>query len=252
MTGIYQIFNTVNNKRYIGSALNIEKRWRLHKFHLKIGKHHSNILQKAWNKYGDEKFKFIVLVTCPKEELIIKEQSFMNLLKPEYNICKVAYSWAGNKHSDESKLKMSLATKGKPKSEEHKAKISKLLTGNKINLGKHHSEETKEKLRQKFTGTKHSEESKALMSQKLKGHKRNIGRVTSEETKIKLSKAGKGRKLSEETIERMKLAAKGRVNTPESRIKQSIAMKGRKASEETKLKLSEAQKVRWAKIKESL
>lgn len=28
MTGIYQILNTVNNKRYIGSAVNFEVRWK--------------------------------------------------------------------------------------------------------------------------------------------------------------------------------------------------------------------------------
>lgn len=71
----------------------------------------------------------------------------------------------GHKHSDETKLKMSLSKKGKPLSEEHKEKIGK------SRLGIPRSKETIEKMRQANLGNKnclghrHSEESKEKMRQ---------------------------------------------------------------------------------------
>lgn len=53
-SGIYQIRNLANNKRYIGSTECIERRWRHHQRLLKINKHHSCHLQSAWEKYGKE------------------------------------------------------------------------------------------------------------------------------------------------------------------------------------------------------
>jgi hypothetical protein len=54
-TGVYQIINLTNGKRYIGSAANkrgFDQRWSIHRTLLFQGKHHSSKLQNAWNKYG--------------------------------------------------------------------------------------------------------------------------------------------------------------------------------------------------------
>lgn len=60
--GIYKIENTKNNKKYIGSSKNIEKRFSDHKRNLKTGKHHSIKLQRAWNKSKNKNiFSFKVL-----------------------------------------------------------------------------------------------------------------------------------------------------------------------------------------------
>jgi len=45
ITGIYKIRNKQNNKVYIGSAVDIKKRWRDHKWNLKENKHHNPHLQ---------------------------------------------------------------------------------------------------------------------------------------------------------------------------------------------------------------
>ena len=42
-----------------------------------------------------------------------KEQYYINLLKPEYNILKVAGSRLGHKHTDETRVKMAAARLGK-------------------------------------------------------------------------------------------------------------------------------------------
>ena len=84
-SGIYCIMNTINGKRYVGSSKNIYSRWQKHRALLRKGTHWDRHLQNAWNKYGETSFKFIVLCKCPEEELLTKEQEYINNLEPEYN-----------------------------------------------------------------------------------------------------------------------------------------------------------------------
>lgn len=56
---IYAIRNTVNGNAYIGSTTNYKSRWFTHKSLLRKGKHHSFILQRAWDKYGEAAFAVI-------------------------------------------------------------------------------------------------------------------------------------------------------------------------------------------------
>jgi group I intron endonuclease len=85
MIGIYKITNLVNGKIYYGSSKDIEKRWRIHKNNLNNNKHHNIKLLNAWNKYGEENFKFDVIEECDETILLEKEQYYLDL-KPDYNI----------------------------------------------------------------------------------------------------------------------------------------------------------------------
>lgn len=49
-SGIYEIVNTINGKRYVGSAVSLKRRWVDHRRDLRAGKHHSRHLQNAWAK----------------------------------------------------------------------------------------------------------------------------------------------------------------------------------------------------------
>ena len=51
-SSIYSITNLINGKMYIGSTVNTNVRWLKHKRELLNGTHHSNKLQRAFNKYG--------------------------------------------------------------------------------------------------------------------------------------------------------------------------------------------------------
>jgi group I intron endonuclease len=53
-------------------------------------------------KYGISKFKLEILVYCSKKKCIKLEQKYINLLKPSYNILKIAGSLLGFKHSEET------------------------------------------------------------------------------------------------------------------------------------------------------
>lgn len=82
MQGIYAIVNTVNGKTYIGSSSNIEQRWYGHRRDLRGGHHHSSVLQRAWNKYGEAAFVFQVMeVIKDIKDLFNAEQRWIDFLQ---------------------------------------------------------------------------------------------------------------------------------------------------------------------------
>lgn len=87
MIGIYRIRNLVNDKCYYGSAKNIKRRWSKHKSQLKNNRHENIILQRAWDRYGEENFVFEVIEECNETILLATEQKYLNS-NPEYNIGK--------------------------------------------------------------------------------------------------------------------------------------------------------------------
>jgi len=116
--GIYQIKNKRNGKIYIGSAVNIKRRWNEHKSDLKLNKHHSAYLQNSYNKHGEHNFIFETLEIVQDKTLLVEtEQRHMdatNCYNREigYNISPTAGNCLGVKHSPESKKKMSEAKTG--------------------------------------------------------------------------------------------------------------------------------------------
>ena len=111
--GIDAIRNKISGRIYIGSSVNIERRWAVHRHNLYSGTHHSRILQNSWKKHGEGAFVFQVLVVLPAELLIDYEQHFIEQLKPSFNIHPNASSPLGVKRSAEMKLKLSLMKRGK-------------------------------------------------------------------------------------------------------------------------------------------
>jgi group I intron endonuclease len=116
--GVYKITNLKNNKCYIGSSINIIRRWGEHKRHLINNKHTNIHLQKSWNKHGENSFLFeIIEYVENKENLVNREQYYLDEFKKcnskiLYNLCPVAYSALGFKHSKDTKNKMSESHKG--------------------------------------------------------------------------------------------------------------------------------------------
>jgi group I intron endonuclease len=85
MIGIYRIKNLVNDKCYYGSSKNVEKRWKTHLNQLRNKKHINCILQKAWNKYGEDNFNFEIVEECELEILFEVEQKYLDNFG-DYNI----------------------------------------------------------------------------------------------------------------------------------------------------------------------
>ena len=205
--GIYQIKNLINGKRYIGSAVDIKRRWRDHRKQLTARKHHSRKLQNAWNKYGADVFEFSVIEYVSDAECLIdREQHWIdieNAVSEGYNVAPRAFSLLGFKHSPESiekcraakmgkKMKPSVAEAlrkanvGRKLSDDHKLKIAKASTGRR---------RTPEQIAKVITahlGVKRSAETRRRISDAAKGRKTFLGRSHSDESKKKISLAKLG------------------------------------------------------------
>lgn len=201
-TGIYEIVNLVNGKRYIGSAVNFKKRWNSHQHSLRQGKHPSKHLQSTWNKHGAERFSFRPLILCDRDNLLMYEQIAIDAMKPEYNKCPTAGSCIGRKATAETLAKMS--ARASSISPETRARMSEAQSKRR------HSEETKLKLSLHFKGRKVSDETRAKLSAAAKGH------AVSDETRQKLRDALVGKEVR-----------RGWSHTPESRAKMSAAKLGK-------------------------
>jgi len=78
-------------------------------------------------KNGYSNFTLEILEFCTAENCIKKEQYYIDLLKPEYNL--LLGSWLGYKHLEESRAKMALVRLGKKHTQETRAKIGVALQG---------------------------------------------------------------------------------------------------------------------------
>lgn len=205
--GIYAIKNRFNDKVYIGSSINIPKRFCQHKSVLIHGKHHSDRLQKSWNKHGENGFDFVPLFICSKnllnfyEERTIKGFDSSNPSKG-YNLSLIIDS--KHYHSEATRKKLSQnhtgilnSRFGATLSQAHKAKLSW--------VGRHHTVETKQILREKNLGKKQSPETIYKKRVAL------IGMTRTPETRKRMSLAQTGRIASSATIEKLRLFGKTRL-----------------------------------------
>lgn len=186
-SGVYEIVNTLNGKRYVGSAVKFSRRWCKHRRDLVAGKHHSGHLQHSWNKHGAGAFQFNVLIICKRENTILYEQIAINALKPEFNISPTAGSCLGMKHRADAKTRQS-ALKGRKLSAEAKAAISAANTGRK------HPPEFGAAISKRNTGVPRpkSEEHRKKLSEALIGRSFTKGIPKSDEHKATLSAARLG------------------------------------------------------------
>jgi|SRR5579859_472103 len=127
-SGVYAILNLFNDKIYIGSAKYIKSRFIWHYGALEKGKHHNILLQRAWDKYGEDNFIFFRIEIT--DNLLEREQFWMDRFTSYnsdcgYNIYPKAGSLANVKLSDEHKAKILVSGKGRKCSEETKHKMSK-------------------------------------------------------------------------------------------------------------------------------
>ena len=236
--GVYSIQNTMTGRTYIGSSENVKDRLTRHKRLLAHGKHHSRKLQKDYDLYGAKAFKAKILLICRKEDLLFFEQRAIrvfNSVNVGYNVAEIAGApMRGRKHTDETKKKMSKASKGKKKSPEHAKHIGDVQRGKPL------SPEHREKIKEAW----------------------KVRRLTpvSEETREKLSEAGKGRPVSPKSLARLiarnrswKGKKRGPLNiTEEQRQRQIASNKARKGSKQNPERAEEVKagkQAKWAERK---
>lgn len=152
--GIYQVVNTENGKRYVGSAVNLKRRWRSHLATARRGQHRNPHLQAAFDKHGEAAFVFSVLEYVEDTaKLLEREQHHLDTLQPDYNIAPVAGSTLGVRPTEEHRRKNSEAQRGRsPITEETRRRLSR------AQKGRRHSAEHRRNQSEALTGRHHTAE----------------------------------------------------------------------------------------------
>ena len=129
-SAIYAIVNQITRDMYVGSAVSVNRRWNAHKCNLRAGKHHCVHLQNAHAKYGAAAFDWeIIEFVDNKENLLDREQFWIDFFQPVYNKRKKAASALGFRHTYESRQKMAASQRGTKQSLETRTKRSEALKG---------------------------------------------------------------------------------------------------------------------------
>lgn len=236
-SGIYQIRNLVNGKRYIGSAKCFRVRWTKRLGDLRLGKHHSAYLQRSWSTHGADSFVFEIVEVCAQSNLIVREQSWLDRERPEYSVSPTAGNCAGVKHSDATKLKHSLAMNGR-KFPEAAAK--------RTGMKRTSEQRAKFSAAQRLAYDRLTVEEKASRAARIAAvnRARLKGRVRNPEAAAKTAEKLRGRKRPKDVCERVSAALSGRKLSDAHRQKLKESWVGRELSEETKGKLRENAKRR--------
>ena len=140
MIGIYKITNP-KGKIYIGQTIDFDRRVYQYKM---LNCKEQPKLYNSLKKYGYDNHRFELIFQCFECYLTHWERYYQELYNStennNLNCFLVTTSDKTGRHSEETKLKMSKAAKGKKKSVEHIAKLPQNQKGYK---GKKRSEETK-------------------------------------------------------------------------------------------------------------
>lgn len=212
---IYKIRNVVNEHYYIGSTVDSRKRFWAHRKALRAGTHDCIHLQRAWDKYGEDCFKFeIVEQLDSKDALYPAEQKWLDEHFGQVYCYNVAAHADSPMRDASPEIRARLAAKTK----------AWLERDGHPRLGVHHDPKSLERMSESRKGKAAGPE-----------HYR-YGKTVSDETKAKISAAQKGvpkapgRKVSEEG------RAKIRANIEAGRSHKHWT--NRQHTEESKLKMS--------------
>jgi group I intron endonuclease len=199
-SGVYEIKNLVDCKRYIGQSIDLERREYDHFCALIRNYHYNCHLQNSFNKYGEKNFMFRVLLYCEPFELTKYEQFYVDKYPSE-----MLYNF---------RIECVDSPLGVPRSEETRKKISN------SSLGKIISKETKRKLSISHLGRRASKETRKKISIVKMGHE------VTKKTREKISKAHSGKTLTKEHREKLSKAHIGKTLTEEHKRKVGEAISG--------------------------
>ena len=144
--GIYEIYNIIDGKLYIGQAVDIFKRKVSHFTALENNCHPNIHLQRSFNKYGKECFKFQILEECLESELDEREIYNIEIFDSfytGYNQTLGGDGMGGRKWNENQHKIMKEKMKG-----------NNYGTGNRSHTGLTSSQETKDKTANSLLGRK--------------------------------------------------------------------------------------------------
>ena len=196
---IYLIIDTTNGMKYTG------KHHYNKEGELDPNYHGSGVIIKNIYKKRPETLKEEYIKTCYSEEEMCSDEQyyikFFNTLWPNgYNLTE---GGDGGVPCEETRRKISIASKGKKISEEQKKKLSEKMKGRTSPMkGKPMSDEAKKKIGEANKGKTLSEETRKKLSESHKGKPApNKGKPMSEEQKKKRKNGKKSKKVLQFTLD---------------------------------------------------
>jgi len=136
-SGVYRITNLENGNDYVGSSVNLGSRfYNYFSFKYLDVRTTSSLICKALIKYGYSKFKLEILEYCDPLDVLLREQYYLDLLKPKYNILTVAGSSLGYKHTEEAITKFKARRHTKETLEKFKTRLFTPEMREKISISK--------------------------------------------------------------------------------------------------------------------
>ncbi len=218
--GIYLITCTENGKKYVGQSIDLKRRWNQH-----IRKPPRQ-MQEDFDKYGRDTFTFEIIEECDESELTTREDYYLDVIKPEYNI-----KTEGNAISEKARQKLSVLHTGKKRPDISKPvkcveldrifpslreaaefcgvpspNLSALLAGKGRTLGGYHwiwayddpelEKAALDRIAQMPEGHKPTEETREKQRQA------KLGKVMSAECCLKMKKSHTGKKWKPSTYEK--------------------------------------------------
>jgi group I intron endonuclease len=125
-SGVYAIRLIDSDECYVGSSIDVYKRWYSHKYKLRYNCSHF-VLQTVWNLHGEDKFEFVLLERCDPTRLAEREQYYIDNLNSRYNGNRSVTEWILTEEARKGlsvKLKARHARMSDIEKEELKEKLS--------------------------------------------------------------------------------------------------------------------------------
>lgn len=122
-SGVYALICMVTSKVYIGSSVKLGPRLLDYMQPAYLFSRPNSPLIKALVKYGNINFCFIILEICEPKEVLKREQYWIDLICPEYNLSPIAGSTLGVPVSVETRAKLRFTQLGKNHNEETRTKL---------------------------------------------------------------------------------------------------------------------------------
>lgn len=169
-SGIYEILNIKNNKRYIGQSQKVRARLQKHR-RLLIKNEHQNLhLQNSFNKYGINNFVFNVIEYCSLDDLNKKEKYYIYKFNSNdknygYNYRLDNTSNRGLKWTETQREKFYQSMNNNPWYRNHKIPEETLKKAWEASRNKQWTDEEKQRHSEILKGTKVKDTSKMKIAQ---------------------------------------------------------------------------------------
>ena len=148
--GVYCWYNNVNGNFYIGSAVNLNPRINDYFQEWYLREKNNLIIVRALTHYKMDSFSLLILEVTDKDNVLNREQYYLDEFKPVYNILTKVYNSLGFTHTEESIEKIRQKAVGRTQSLEVRKRMSENRKGyNNSFYGKTHTLENIAKMRER-------------------------------------------------------------------------------------------------------